>query len=86
MTAVGLGQHGSPAEGPGPSLYRGKYFHDFTGICQKFHSNGSVPIAQWVGQQGSEPVGPFSSLCRNKYFHDFTDICQKLQWFPWHSG
>ena len=41
MTAVGLGQHGSPAEGPGPSLCRAKYFHDFTGICQKFHSNGS---------------------------------------------
>ena len=40
MTAVALGQHGSPAEGPGPSLCRCKYFYDFTAICQKFHSNG----------------------------------------------
>ena len=37
MTAVGLGQQGSQAVGPGSA----KYFHDFTDNCQKFHSNGS---------------------------------------------
>ena len=41
MTAVGLGQQGSQAVGPGSSLCRAKYLYDFTDICQKFHSNGS---------------------------------------------
>ena len=36
MTAVGLGQQGSQAVGPGSSLCRAKYFFDFTDICQKF--------------------------------------------------
>ena len=72
MTAVGLGQHGSPAEGPGPSLCRGKYFHDLTGICQKFHSNGSHRTVGrttgfWTGRSG------FDSLSR-----------QISLWFHWH--
>ena len=41
MTAVGLGQQGFQAVGPGSSLCRAKYFHDFADFCQKFHSNGS---------------------------------------------
>ena len=41
MTAVGLGQQGSEATGPGSSFCRAKYFYDFTDIRQKFHSNGS---------------------------------------------
>ena len=59
MTAVGLGQRGSPGEGPGPSLCRGKYFYDFTGICQKFHSNGyhgtvGSTTGFWSGRYGFE--------------------------------
>ena len=72
MTAVGLGQHGSPAEGPGPSLCRAKYFHDFTGICQKFYSNGSHGTVGrttgfWAGRSG------FESLSH-----------QLFSWFHWH--
>ena len=33
MTAVGLGQQGSQAVGPGSSLCRAKYFYDFTDFC-----------------------------------------------------
>ena len=84
MTAVGLGQRGCPAEGPGPSLCRGKYFMIWLAFVR--NSIPMVPIAQWVGQLGSEPVGRGSILCRAKYLHDFTDICQKFQWFPWHCG
>ena len=59
MTAVGLGQHGSPAAGPVPSLCRAKYFYDFTGICQKFHSNGYHGTVGrttwfWSGRYGFE--------------------------------
>ena len=38
MTAVGLGQQGSQAVGPGSSLCRAKYVYDFTDNFQKFHS------------------------------------------------
>ena len=41
MTAVGLGQQGSEATGPGSSLSCAKCFYDVIDICQKFHSNGS---------------------------------------------
>ena len=59
MTAVGLGQHGSPAAGPGPSLCRAKYFYDFTGICQKLLSNGYHGTVVrttgfWSGRYGFE--------------------------------
>ena len=59
MTAVALGQHGSPAEGPGPSLCRAKYFYAFTGICQKFLSNGyhgtvGRTTGFWSGRYGFE--------------------------------
>ena len=59
MTAVALGQHGSPAECPGPSLCRAKYFYDFTGICQKFLSNGyhgtvGRTTGFWSGRYGFE--------------------------------
>ena len=72
MTAVGLGQHGSPAECQGPSLCRAKYFYDFTGICQKFHSNGSNGTVGrttgfWDGRSG------FESLSH-----------QIFSWFHWH--
>ena len=33
MSAVGLGQQGSEATGPGSSLSHAKYFYDFTDIC-----------------------------------------------------
>ena len=36
MTAVGLGQQGSEAVGPGLSLCRAKNFYDFTDFCQRF--------------------------------------------------
>ena len=36
MTAVGLGQQGSQAVGPGSSHCPAKYFYDFTDICEKF--------------------------------------------------
>ena len=36
MSAVGLGQQGSEAVGPGSNLYRVKYFNDFTEISQNF--------------------------------------------------
>ena len=41
MTAVGLGQHGFEATGPGSILSRAKYFHNCTDIFQEFHSIGS---------------------------------------------
>ena len=69
MTAVGLGQHGSPAEGPGPSFCRAKYFYDFTGICQKFHSKGSHGTVGrttgfWSGRYGfeSQPSPTFLTI------------------------
>ena len=34
MTAVGLGQQGSEAVGPGSSLCRANYFYDITEFCQ----------------------------------------------------
>ena len=51
---------------------RGKYFHDLTGICQKFHSNGSHRTVGrttgfWTGRSG------FDSLSR-----------QISLWFHWH--
>ena len=34
MTAVASGQQGSEATGPGSSLCRAKYFHDFTDMSE----------------------------------------------------
>ena len=67
MTAVGLGQHGSPAEGSGPSLCRAKYFYAFTGSCQKFHSNGyhgtvGRTTGFWSGRYGFESQPSPTSL------------------------
>ena len=36
MTAVGLGQQGSQAEGLGSSLCLAKFLYDFTDFSQKF--------------------------------------------------
>ena len=41
MAAVGLGQQGSEATGPGSTLSRAKYFYHFTKVCQKFHLKAS---------------------------------------------
>ena len=72
MTAVGLGEHGSPAAGPGPSLCRAKYFYDFTGICQKFHSNGyHGTVGRTTGFWAGRTV--FESLSHQIFW-----------WFHWH--
>ena len=54
MTAVGLGQRGSKATGPGSSLCRVKYLYDFTTFVSI--SIPMVPMAQRVGQQGCEAL------------------------------
>ena len=56
MTAVGLGQQGFQAVGPGASLCRFIFFHDFNDICQELHSNGSH------GTHRSAPLRFFSVL------------------------
>ena len=59
MTAVGLGQQGSEAMGPGSNLCRVRYLLDFTDICRKFHFNGFHGTG--VEQQDFEAVGTGSN-------------------------
>ena len=58
MTAVGLGQQGSEATGPGSSLCRVKYLYDFTFVGI---SIPMVSMAQRVGQQGCEELATGSN-------------------------
>ena len=64
MTAVGLGQQGSQAVGPGSSLVTNIFMISLTFVR---NSIPMVPMAQWVGQQGFEAVG--AGLNPNFYLH-----------------
>ena len=54
-----VGQQGSEPVGPFSSRCRTNYFHDFTDICKKFHSNGYHGTVDrttrfWSGRYGFE--------------------------------
>ena len=67
MTAVGLGQQGSQAVGPGSGLVSNTYMISLTFVK---NSISMVPIAHWVGLQGFEAVGTSSNP--NFYLHFLT--------------
>ena len=97
MTAVGLGQQGFQALGPGSSLSRAKELNDFTDICQKLHSNdshGTVGRTRLLKQQGRTK---FSEILKGspRYFSaiwdkklptensDIPSVCIKFFDTPW---